>query len=53
MKIRDIPQTGSVAETVTYQNRYGLIRRQKIVPRNPRTPVQMDLTPILLQNPTT
>jgi hypothetical protein len=42
MKIRDIPQIGSLGETVTYQNRYGLIRRQKSIPRNPRTPVQMN-----------
>jgi hypothetical protein len=42
MKIRDVPQTGSLGETVTYQNRYGQIRRRKTVPRNPRTRVQMD-----------
>ena len=42
MKIRDIPQTGSLGETVTYQNRYGQIRRRKTIPRNPRTRVQMD-----------
>jgi hypothetical protein len=42
MKIRDVPQTGSLGETVTYQNRYGQIRRQKIVPRDPRTRVQME-----------
>jgi hypothetical protein len=41
MKIRDIPQVGSLAEIVTYENRYGQIRRQKTIPRNPRTPVQM------------
>jgi hypothetical protein len=42
MKIRDVPQTGSLGQTVSYQNRYGQIRRQKIVPRNPRTQAQMD-----------
>jgi hypothetical protein len=42
VKIRDVPQTGSLGETVTYQNRYGLIRRRKIVPRDPRTRVQME-----------
>jgi hypothetical protein len=42
MKIRDVPQTGSLGETVTYQNRYGQIRRRKTIPRNPRTRVQMD-----------
>jgi hypothetical protein len=42
MKIRDVPQTGSLGETVTYQNRYGIIRRRKTIPRNPRTRLQMD-----------
>ncbi|MCX6893842.1 MAG: hypothetical protein NTX51_20330 [Verrucomicrobia bacterium] len=42
MKIRDVPQTGSLGETVSYQNRYGQIRRRKIIPRNPRTRGQMD-----------
>jgi hypothetical protein len=40
MKIRDVPQTGSLGETVTYQNRYGIIRRRKTIPRNPRTNLQ-------------
>jgi hypothetical protein len=42
MKIRDIPQTGSVGETVTYPSRFGLIRRRKIIPRDPRTSLQLD-----------
>ncbi len=42
MKILDVPQIGSVGQTVTYQNRYGTIRRQKIIPRDPRTAAQMD-----------
>ena len=42
MKILDVPQTGSVGETVTYQNRYGLIRRRKVIPRDPRTAPQID-----------
>ena len=28
--------------TVTYQTRYGQIRRQRTIPRNPRTPLQME-----------
>src|ERR1017187_1120658 len=40
MKICDVPQTGSVGETVTYQSRYGLIRRRKVIPRDPRTAPQ-------------
>ena len=42
MKIRDVPQTGSVGDTVTYQSRYGIIRRRKVIPRDPRTKLQMD-----------
>ncbi len=42
MKVRDVPQTGSLGESVSYKNRYGLIRRRKITPRDPRTPVQVD-----------
>ena len=41
MKIRDIPQSGSLGQTVTYESRYGQVRRQKTIPRNPRTAVQM------------
>ena len=42
MKIRDVPQTGSLGDTVSYANRYGLIRRRKIIPRDPHTRVQAD-----------
>src|ERR1035441_4449272 len=42
MKILDTPQSGSMGLTVTYQSRYGQIRRQRTIPRNPRTPVQME-----------
>ena len=42
MKILDVSQTGSVGETVTYQSRFGIIRRQKVIPRDPRTPLQLD-----------
>ena len=42
MKIIDVPQTGSVGETVTYQSRFGIIRRQKVIPRDPRTALQLD-----------
>ncbi len=42
MKIRDVPQIGSVGDTVTYQSRYGLIRRRKVIPRDPRTAPQID-----------
>jgi hypothetical protein len=42
MKILDVPQTGSVGETVTYQSRFGIIRRQKVIPRDPRTALQLD-----------
>ena len=42
MKIQDVAQVGSVGNTVTYQNRYGTIRRAKVIPRDPRTDQQMD-----------
>jgi len=42
MKILDTPQSGSMGLTVTYQSRCGQIRRQRTIPRNPRTPVQME-----------
>ena len=42
MKILDVPQTGTVGETVTYQSRFGIIRRQKVIPRDPRTALQLD-----------
>lgn len=42
MKIHDVPQTGSVGDTVTYQSRHGLIRRRKVIPRDPRTAPQID-----------
>ena len=42
MKIRDVPQTGSVGQTVSYPSRFGLIRRQKVIPSDPRSPLQMD-----------
>ena len=42
MKVRDVPQTGSLGETVSYQNRFGLVRRRKIIPRDPCTPAQVE-----------
>ena len=42
MKIRDVPQTGSVGDTVTYQSRYGLVRRRKVIPRDPRSAPQVN-----------
>ena len=42
MEILDVPQTGSVGETVTYQSRYGIIRRRKVIPRDPRSAPQID-----------
>ena len=42
MKIRDLPQTGSIGETVTYESRFGLVRRRKVIPHDPRTSDQID-----------
>jgi len=41
MKIIDVPQTGKLGLTVTYPSRNGLIRRQWVVPANPRTADQL------------
>ena len=42
MKIRDIPQSGSQGNIVSYKTRYGLVRRRKVTPKDPRTPVQVE-----------
>jgi hypothetical protein len=41
MKIIDVPQTGKCGLTVTFPSRNGLIRRQWVVPSNPRTAAQL------------
>jgi len=41
MKIRDVPQTGTQGNTVSYKTRYGQITRQLVVPHDPRTAVQV------------
>ena len=41
MKIRDIPQSGRTGTMVSYKNRYGQVRRRYVIPRDPRTPVQV------------
>jgi hypothetical protein len=38
MKIQDTPRTGALGRTVAWQSRYGLCLRERIVPRNNRTP---------------
>jgi hypothetical protein len=41
MKILDVPQSGTRGTTVSYKSRYGQITRQRVVPRDPRTAVQV------------
>jgi len=41
MIIRDVPQSGKLGLTVTYQGRTGLIRRTLVTPSNPRSSSQM------------
>jgi hypothetical protein len=41
MIIRDIPQSGKLGLTVTFQGRTGLIRRTLVTPSNPRSSAQM------------
>ena len=40
MKIKDVPQVGKLGLTVTWPGRNGLIRRNLVTPRNPRTSAQ-------------
>jgi hypothetical protein len=49
MKIQDIPQTGKLGLTVTWQGRNGLIRRTLVTPSNPRTSEQMVVRGLLAQ----
>jgi hypothetical protein len=41
MKILDVPQSGTRGTTVSYKTRFGQITRQRVVPRDPRTAVQV------------
>jgi hypothetical protein len=41
MIIRDIPQSGKLGLTVTFQGRTGLLRRTLVTPSNPKTSPQM------------
>jgi hypothetical protein len=49
MKIQDIPQTGKLGLTVTWQGRNGLIRRTLVTPSNPRTSEQLVVRGLLAQ----
>jgi len=40
MKIKDVPQVGKLGLTVTWPGRNGLIRRNLVIPHNPRTAKQ-------------
>lgn len=42
MKIYDVPQSGTTGTMVSYKTRYGQFRRKYVVPRDPRTPAQLD-----------
>src|ERR1035437_8013937 len=41
MTILDVPQSGTAGNTVSYKSRYGQITRQYVVPKDPRTSVQL------------
>ena len=49
MKIQDIPQTGKLGLTVTWQGRNGLIRRILVTPKNPRSDGQLVVRDLLAQ----
>jgi len=41
MKTLDVPQSGKAGTFVTYQTRYGTVRRGYVVPYDPHTPIQL------------
>ena len=49
MKIQDIPQTGKLGLTVTWQGRNGLMRRTLVIPANPRSDRQLVVRDLLAQ----
>jgi hypothetical protein len=49
MKIQDIPQTGKLGLTVTWEGRNGLIRRILAIPANPRTAGQLAVRNLLAE----
>ena len=49
MKIQDIPQTGKLGLTVTWQGRNGLLRRTLVTPANPRSDRQLVVRDLLAQ----
>jgi hypothetical protein len=49
MKIQDIPQTGKLGLTVTWQGRNGLLRRILAIPANPRTDGQLTVRNLLVE----
>jgi hypothetical protein len=42
MKIQSIPKSGRVGEAVYFKGRHGYVGRQYVLPRDPRTPDQLD-----------
>jgi hypothetical protein len=42
LKELDNPKSGKLGNTITYHTRYGQVTRQLIVPRDPKTPTQLD-----------
>ncbi len=43
MKIIDVPQSGHLGTFITFTNRFGQFRRPYVVPRDPRTPAQLQV----------
>ena len=41
MKIRDIPQSGKMGNSVSVRTRYGQSRRRLVIPKDPKTPAQL------------
>ena len=43
MKIIDVPQTGKIGLQVSFQSRYGLVRRARVIPKQPNTFAQLQV----------
>ena len=43
MKIIDVPQTGKIGLQVAFQSRYGLVRRARVIPKQPNTFAQLQV----------
>ena len=43
MKIIDVPQSGKLGTFISFRNRFGQFRRRYVVPKDPRSPAQLNV----------